>query len=465
MKAFLAFGFTALLLSAPPPASAEEAQTLPTPACAWQFEWTPFGLGNWLWADTANRWWYMPIDPQWQELKITGTYPKARFFSFAVYDNAPVSTGIADHLFDAQIVPDPGSTNPFATPHPGRCGPSATYHSGRCKPPAKPGQTYTVTVTRGEKTTGNGLTLNVETGWLLYRLYLPNAGEGSTGGVPLPEVSVTDENGNTALLPICPIFNRQSELVPLQAQIVPLQLEYPLDPEGGLDVPPVPDHIWFGAIKDPPPILLPNPDQKYLISFFMPEYEPGRIIVIRGKMPAYPDTYNGRPVSQPAKGFKAVQLRYWGVCQGELVSPLPVIACATDATTPLDRHGFYTIVISNDVLRPAWLPQGVVWLPWGDEANVPKLIFMRNLLASDDFSESVQSAIDLGDCGFDLRFPTPPTQEAIMNSGLCAQGVMGDYYPEAVWCDRHTFSKGGWRACFRAADVPVRRVKVRKTIQ
>ncbi|MEE4239007.1 MAG: hypothetical protein V2I51_19985 [Anderseniella sp.] len=455
MKAFLALGFTTLLLAASPPASAEQAQPLPTPTCAWQFEWTPFGLGNWLWADTANRWWYMPIDAEWQELKITGTYPKARFFSLAVYDNAPVSTGIADHLFDAQIVPDPGSINPFAMPPPGRCSSSATRHPGRCNPPAAPDQAYTVTIVRGKKTNDNVLKLNADTGWFLYRLYLPNATEGSMGGVPLPEVSITYQDGKTTQLPICPIFNRQSELVPLQAQIVPVQLEYPLDPEEDLEVPPVPDHIWFGAVKDPPPVLLPNPDQKYLVSFFMPEYESDRVIVIRGKMPAYPDTYNGRPVSQPAKGFKAVQLRYWGACLGELVSPLPVIGCATDARMPLDRHGFYTIVISNDVLRPDWLPQRAVWLPWGDETNVPKLIFMRNLLASDDFSQSVQEAIKRG-CWFDLQFPTPPTQDAIMGAGQCAQGVMGDYYPEAVWCDRKTFIKGGWRACFHAADVPVR---------
>ena len=65
---------------------------------------------------TGNRWWYMPIDAQWQKVTITGKYPKARFYCFAVYDNAPVSTALADHLYDAQIVPDPGSVNPFETP-------------------------------------------------------------------------------------------------------------------------------------------------------------------------------------------------------------------------------------------------------------------------------------------------------------------------------------------------------------
>lgn len=441
MKALLALGFITLLLLANPRVSEAQSPTLPTPTCAWQFEWSPFGLGNWLWPDTANRWWYMPIDKQWQQLTITGTYPKARFFSIAVYDNAPVSTGLADHLFDAQIGPDPGSINPFATP-------DAVSHN----PSAKPESTYTITVMRGNNTADNMLQLHADTGWLLYRLYLPNAGEGSMGGVPLPEVKVTNASGQTTTLMTCPIVNRQSELAQLQPQFVPAELE---DPLASLSIPPAPDRIWFGAIKEPPPSLLPNPDNKYLISFFMPEYKPNRVIVIRGKMPAFPDTYHGQPVSQPARGFKTVQLRYWGLCQAELVSPLPVSGCATDASTPLDEQGFYTIVVSNDVLRPEWLPKRVVWLPWGDEKMVPKLIFLRNLLASADFSQSVQSAIDQG-CGFNLTFPTPPTQDTIETSGRCAQAVMGDYYPEAVWCDRQTFISGGWRACFRAAGVPVR---------
>lgn len=442
IKAFLALSFSTLLLLANPRVSEAQSPTLPTPNCAWQFEWTPFGLGNWLWPDTANRWWYMPIDKQWQQLTITGAYPKARFFSFAVYDNAPVSTGLADHLFDAQIAPDQGSGNPFATP-------DAVSRN----PSAQPDPTYTVTVTRSNNNTAsNTLQLHADTGWLIYRLYLPNAGEGSMGGVSLPEIKVTDMSGQTTTLTTCPVVNRQSELAQLQPQFVPAELE---DPLATLSIPPVPDRIWFGAIKEPPPSLLPNPDQKYLISFFMPEYKPDRVIVIRGKMPAFPDTYHGRPVSQPARGFKTVQLRYWGLCQAELVSPLPVSGCAPDASTPLDSRGFYTIVVSNDVLRPEWLPKRVVWLPWGDEKMVPKLMFLRNLLASADFSQSVQSAVDQG-CGFNLTFPTPPTQDVIETSGRCAQEVMGEYYPEAVWCDRQTFISGGWQACFRAADVPVK---------
>jgi len=406
------------------------AQSLPTPTCAWPFEWTAYGLGNWLFPDIGNRWWYMPIDPQWETLTISGVYPEARFFSFAVYDDAPVSTALADHLFDAQIVPDSGSANPFD--------PSASSTAGS--------QTYTLTISRADSTGDNVLRLHAETGWLLYRLYLSDAGQGSMGGVPLPGVTITDPAGQVIPLPTCPTVNRQSELAAVQPLFVPALLENPPV------TPRVPDHIWFAPLPSPPVRLLPNPDNKYMVSYFMSDYEPGRIIVVRGKMPAFPDTYRGAPVSQPAAGFSTVQLRYWSMCLGALVSPLPITGCAVDADTPLDNEGFYTVVVSNDILRPDWLPREDVWIPWGDEQMFPKTIFLRNTLPSSDFGQSVQQAIAKG-CGVEFNFPTPPTQDGITESGQCTLNVMGDYYPVAVWCDKDVFLQSGWEACFKEAGV------------
>lgn len=430
MKALLALGFVIVsLLGTPGISAAQQAKALPTPSCAWQFEWTAFGLGNWLWADTANRWWYMPIDPSWKQLTITGTYPKARFFSFALYDGAPVSTGLAGRLFDAQIKPDAGSVNPFADTTA-----TSTDHA------------YTVGVRRGDSGGANMLRLHARSGWLLYRLYLPDAGQGSMGGVPLPKINVTKADGETASLPPCPVVNRQSELAQLQPEIVPSALENPPA------VPAVPDRIWFGSPTEPPARLLPNPDNKYLVSFFMPHYEQGRLIVIHGRMPGFPNTFEGGPISQPARHFRTVQLRYWSLCVADAVSPLPIDGCATDAATPVDRNGFYTIVITNDVLRAHWLPRNVTWLPFGDENMAPKLIFLRNTLPSRGFRKTVQNALSQG-CGFDFAFPKTPGQAEIRQSGQCIQKVMGEYYPKAVWCDRNTFASGGWKACFRAAKL------------
>src|SRR5690606_7209655 len=114
--------------------------------------------------------------------------------------------------------------------------------------------------------------------------------------------------------------------------------------------------------------------------------------------------------------------------------------------TPVDERGFYTVVISNDLLRPVWLPPQVAWIPWGDEQMVPKTIFLRNTLPSASFSQSAQNAIAQG-CGVNFNFPTPPAQDDIAKAGECTREVMADYYPVAVWCDRSNFQSGGWQAC------------------
>lgn len=430
MRIFLPPAMAVLALLFTPGIS--KAQSLPTPSCAWQFEWTPSGLGNWLIPDTGNRWWYMPIDPQWQKLTIAGSYPKARFFSFAVYEGAPVSSGLTSRLYDAQIAPNTGSVNPFATPDAG----------GRW---AHRPQKYTVAVTRNPNQGANSLDLKAGAGWLVYRLYLPNSGEGTTGGIPLPGISVTDARGQTTALPPCAVSNRQSEIAALQPQFLPPALETPVA------TPPVPDLIAFAPVDPPPARLLPNPDNKYLISYFMSDYDPDRLIVVRGKMPAFPDTYNeGAPISKPAPGFDSVQMRYWSMCLASFVSPLPVEGCAVDAGTPVDENGFYTVVVSNDVLRPNWLPAQAAWIPWGDEKMIPKALVVRNLLPAPDFRQSAQNAVEQG-CATAFNFPVPPTHDAISQAGQCARNIMGSYYPVATWCDRAEYKSGGWAACFSKA--------------
>lgn len=409
---------------------APRAQGLQAPTCSWGFQWTAFGLGNWLFPDTGNRWWYMPVDPQWQAVKINAAYPKARFFSFAVYDNAPASTGLADHIFDAGIAPDEGSINPFAG------GQDAA--DGR--------QGYTISVSRNPSDEPNTLSFSAPSAWLVYRVYLPNGGEGAMGGVPLPKITVTDAAGRQQELPPCPVVNRQSELASLAPNFVPPVLESPPA------VPQVADRMWFAPIPKPPARLLPNPDNKYMISHFMPQYQKGRVIVVRGKMPAFPDTYRGSSASVPAPGFSTVEMRYWSLCVASLVSPLPITGCAVDAATPLDADGFFTVVVTNDILRPDWLPAEDQWLPWGDEQMAPITIFIRNTLPSPGFAASAQAAIEAG-CGVAFNFPVPPDPEAITAAGKCTREVMGDHYPVAVWCDKEAFSAKGWQGCFAAAGV------------
>ena len=120
-------------------------------------------------------------------------------------------------------------------------------------------------------------------------------------------------------------------------------------------------------------------------------YQPGRIIVIHGKAPGFPDTYDGSPIWEPARGFRTVDMRYWSLCNNDFALPISVVDCTTDLTTRLEG-GYYTIVISDDLLRPDWLRPNINWLPWGDEQYL-KLVFFRNMLPAPDFHFAIQNAL------------------------------------------------------------------------
>jgi hypothetical protein len=364
----------------------------------------------------------MPFEPQWSQMIIKGTYPNARYFSFVVYDGE-VPTDVAGSLHDVQINPDPGSANPFVRPK-------------------NRGGTYTVAISRSPLPEDNVIFASPNFVWIIFRLYIPDAGENSTGGTPLPSITLTDQNGASHPVEPCPRVNIVTDVNAFISLVLPPQFD-----SQGTGEPPATDRLWLAPPENPPIRLFPNPDNKYMIMQTPGPFQPGRILVVRGKGASFPDTFDGSPIWRPADGFKNVQLRYWSLCQNDFVNPFPVVKCTSDLNTTLDEDGFYTIVISDDLLRPDWVPADATWLPWGDE-QLLKVVFFRNMLAAPNFRHSIQNAIAHG-CTFQLNFPNPPSGDEVEGAGRCAENVMGDYYPVAVWCNQSTFKVGGWRACLR----------------
>jgi hypothetical protein len=247
-------------------------------------------------------------------------------------------------------------------------------------------------------------------------------------------------------LEACSPINKWFDLSTFVQFLFPPKLDLSID-EGT----PSSDRLWFAPPKNPPSILWPNPDNKYMMMLPGNDYQPGRIIVIHGKAPGFPDTFNGSPIWVPSQGFRTVDMRFWALCTADFASPFSVINCATDFN--VDRkEEYYTIVISDDLVRPKWLhgQPNVNWLPWGDE-QYPKVVAFRNMLPAPDFHHAVQNAWNYkkGVCTFDFSLTSPPNRADIDKVGPCAQRVMGDYYPVAVWCDKSTFIAGGWQACIK----------------
>ena len=104
------------------------------PVCSWPVESTGQGILNVATQDTNTTYWFMPIDTsRWKSVVIQGIYPNARFFNFATYDQRGLLT---DTVFDSDIVPDSGGSNPFTMAATGTpAGPSSPW-SGRGSTPS-----------------------------------------------------------------------------------------------------------------------------------------------------------------------------------------------------------------------------------------------------------------------------------------------------------------------------------------
>jgi hypothetical protein len=386
-------------------AAVSRAATPILPVCSWPFEVTGQGITNVATPDTNATYWVMPLDlSRWRTMVIRGQYPDARFFNFSTY----TATGsLVDTIYDANIVADPGSTNPFAPP-----GSEVTGN-------------YTVTIGAANPGSGNFLSAGGSRfAFIVYRIFLPDQGSDRTGGVGVPAVTLTDFSGNLRTLRPCPFAEAETSLgnliLLLEAagmsdaakflgQILRLANQSPLATCSPNQAGPA--AVTFSTAV-PGVNFFPNPQTTYFQTANLC-FQPGEILVIRGKAPIFPSTYTGGSVFEPIDA----QLRYWSMCNNVGVLPNPVVACAADAMTELDSDQFYTYVVSNDPVPPS--ASDVTWLPWGP-ISFPITLIFRNVLPENDF------------------VPT------------------GDYVPAGAFCNEATFMTGGWKGCFAAAEINVK---------
>jgi len=164
--------------------------------------------------------------------------------------------------------------------------------------------------------------------------------------------------------------------------------------------------------------IYPNRDNAYLAS--IANYQPGKVIVVRGKAPTTPDTQAGQSPATPS------QLRYWSFCTNEYRKPYPVSFCTIDHEAPLDASGYYTIVVSTPGERPttATTANGIDWVDWGS-TSTNLLMAFRHMLPDPGFTQTVKNVAP----------------------GQLASEVMGEYTPVAKYCDKATFEAGGAPAC------------------
>jgi hypothetical protein len=378
-------------------------------SCGWILE-PSADRENVLFPDTGTRYLGALIPaPPGGYVEIKGQFPYARYMSLQTYSH---TLQTASDLYDQQIQPDPGSSNPYL--------PGADR--------TNPNRGYTVRVVAGQEPASGGApnTLyetsadGTKTGFgMAYRIYLPDRTAGPFGGVPAPSLTIVLADGTRIPLPQCP------DLIPdvgLTQALGGLGLSDHLLPPVGLLALHTP--VWHKYVNAPtsyalgltenelipqairdlinqvtvqlPSGLGENAHIKYVYSYLSQEF--GKVVEFRAKMPTTPRTREGEPT------MGGGQLRYWSMCTANRTTQ--TYGCAVDEDVAVDKDGYFTVAISTAANRPAnAVPQcGVAWLPWGPD---PKgIVFLRNMLPSADFDQAVQNA-------------TPGTE----------QQTMGEYYP------------------------------------
>jgi hypothetical protein len=313
------------------PAAAPTIVASPTSnVCAWHYG--AIGkrrFGNSDFIDSAVTYLVTPFKNKPRStLRIRGTFPYARYISFSTYSGKSMT--FIDGITDQAIVPDRGSSNPFV--------PAADRGTRR--------RSYTLTVRPGTAP-AHGRPANSLYGgasgtvYLMYRIYAPDKGVDTLGGVPKPHIDVIEETApgdrTVVSLPAC------TPLRPVQATFrewIPTPMIWHALPGMGKG----------GA----------NPDDGYLQARL--DQQRSTVYVVRFKAPRVADTYHGHTIT----GREDV--RYWSLCMYVMVTS-KLVGCLHDYQALRDAAGYVTVVVSTYAHKPhaATRANGVNWLPFGPE--------------------------------------------------------------------------------------------------
>ncbi len=363
-------------------------------------------------------------------VRIEGQFPHSRYMGWNVYDPAgrPIES-----IADEQIVPDPGSSNPFLPGADRQAQPrDYTLFVEFREPPEhpEPNTLYTGS-SRG--------------GTFWYRVYIPDQGMDRKGGVPLPKVTLEPEDGQGGAPGIAACRELQAPYldgVNERIANAPGLPDLTDDGEGypGRDPPNWRLFVNFGRsaidimfdnetgedfydeaqsspmYQNDGPGFFSNRDIAYVFTGSSRGF--GELLVLRGRAPTFADTRDGAPVMPSGQ-----QLRYWSFCQYEPATQR-VIDCLADDRVEVGKNGRYTIVVSTADHRPrnARPECGVTWLPWGPTTQ--GLLIYRHMLADPGFAQAIQ------------RIPEPGLERE----------TMGAYYPRGEYLeDERDFERRGCR--------------------
>jgi hypothetical protein len=371
----------------------------------------------------------IPTYPPGGHFRFRGEFPRARYMSWQNHDFFGNSTAV---LADTDIVPDRGD-NPFRPNTPYSSGSTYTVDLLDVPPEARPlpeprpanviygGYRYD-----GSKTEYNGIA---------YRVYVPDLGTDSLGGVPRPNwYFVVDDPEKTSLEAIHDMCRKIGEIQEATTQLAhavvrsdrprSAELTEKLDSlmaedsftEAGTS-PPLGflfmDSLFYWAV--PPDSngrgLYVNAQSGYLQVYLPPWHD--EVAIVRFKAPTFPDTQGIQGVPQEISGNE--QLRYWSLCAQDTTAALATTGCLYDARVAPDGDGYVTVAFSDSENRPA---NAINWLPIS--GSIPGLI-LRHMQPNPSFAEAL------------LYYDGDGTDTAAIAAH------MGEYFPRVISCSKAEF--------------------------
>ena len=334
--------------------------------------------------DAEATYWSADVEiPDNGDIAVRGAFPHARYMSICVYDEKGRTV---DHLTDRDIIPDPGSINPFL-PGADRTDPDRMYTlrivNRRIPEPGRsPNTLYT------ENSDGTRSAMGLDRVPVTLRIYAPDAGADETGAVGLPEISTENADGESIVKSSC--IDAADMTLPIDPDVLARMLESRLTSEN----PPVWEKFYPDGLGE-------NIDAAYIYTAI--DANLGKVAAFRAKAPTFPATRQNEPL------MGVGQLRYWSVCTNRITTA--VMESIRDEDIPTDPEGIYTVVISRPEDRPANATKacGIIWLP-ADETGRTILVY-RHILPDPSFAEAIQNIPELGNIG----------------------AVMADYYPQGTY--------------------------------
>jgi hypothetical protein len=174
-----------------------------------------------------------------------------------------------------------------------------------------------------------------------------------------------------------------------------------------------------------------DPVTLYLFSWVSRGYGP--VLVLRGRMPKFPNTFQGKR----GEGLETMtdwEARYWSLVICEAPPSGLTNDGLTDMQVPLDKDGNYTIVISRTEDRPANATDenGVAWMEWGTRG---------------EGIDSPANRTDFGLLVFRFMYTNPdwkhdPKKVTVPGT---ERDIMGPYHPRGEYMDKKTFEAKGMR--------------------